>query len=589
MFSAEDPETLRKAFENQRPNDEYASLYQAAFARAQADQIANLSMTRAATLALKPPSLRGALGIGRVKTPTMGIVCQREAELAAFKPRDYFDLFLKVTDGTETLKLTWAAPAEARIYDENEATALVKPLADWEGPVVVKTERKNKAPPKLLDLPTLQQLAAPWGWTAKKTLDTAQSLYETHKITTYPRAENRYLPESEIGNAEAMLDALLGLPFVTVSYREPRVRKGKSGTFSDAGLAGASHHAIVPNVNTRSEWTIIYPKLAEDEQKLFSAIARRYLAAVGPDWVYDRTVISAQPQDRIFAATGIVEIEPGWREAMNGEEPRQAKDDADTDSRLPAWPDGTAVRVVEAGTDRKTTKPPPRYTEGSLIKAMQEAWRFADDPVQANRLKEAKGIGTPATRDTIIEGLKRQHLLDTVKGKLKASELAMAMWALLSKEAPEVLDPAATAEMELLLDEVLSKKSETGCVVSALVGRAVAFNEKLRTRSESGQGKTIDVEVKASAKTNGGAPSPAAIAYAEKIAKAINGKIPKKTLADRNLLSQWIDQNKTKLPSEPSEKQIAFARSISERKQIAIEPADLQSRAALSTWISTHA
>ena len=130
MFSAEDPKTLRTAFENKRPNDEYASLYQAAFARAQADQIVNLSMTRAATLALKPPTLRGALGIGRVKTPTMGIVCQREAELSAFKPRDYFDLFLKVTDGDETLKLTWVAPAEARIYDENEASGIRDPAGN---------------------------------------------------------------------------------------------------------------------------------------------------------------------------------------------------------------------------------------------------------------------------------------------------------------------------------------------------------------------------------------------------------------------------------------------------------------------------
>jgi len=169
-------------------------------------------------------------------------------------------------------------------------------------------------------------------------------------------------------------------------------------------------------------------------------------------------------------------------------------------------------------------------------------------------LKEAKGIGTPATRDTIIESLKRQALLEVVKGKLKASELAMALYSPLLSETPEVLDPAATAEMELLLGEVLSEKKETGPVVSALVDRAVVFNEKLRSRGENGQARPLDVAVKASAKSNGGAPSLAAIDYAGKIAKAIGCKIPKKTLADSNLLSEWIDQNKGKFPSEPSEK-----------------------------------
>jgi len=199
-----------------------------------------------------------------------------------------------------------------------------------------------------MDLPALQQRAARWGWTAKQTLATAQSLYETHQITTYPRAETRYLPEVEIANAGDMLAALKKLPFGGVSYGEPTIRKGKSGTFSDAGLTGASHHAIVPNPNTRQQWAEHYPRLSADERQLFETIARSYLAAIGPDWIYDRTELSVQPNDRKFAAAGSVEIDPGWREALGGEEPPPAKDraDSDGDTRLPAWPDGAAVRVA---------------------------------------------------------------------------------------------------------------------------------------------------------------------------------------------------------------------------------------------------
>jgi len=580
IFSAEDPKTLCEAFANKRPNAEYKNLYQAAFARVQADQIVNLSMTRAATLALKPPSMRGALGIGRVKTPTMGIVCRREKEIAAFKPRDYFDLFLDVTEGTETLRLKWNAPEDERFYDKAQASAIVEPLARWEGLVSVKTKRKTAAPPKPMDLPALQQHAARWGWTAKKTLDTAQALYETHKITTYPRAETRYLPEVEIDNAGAMLEALQMLPdwpAAGIGWEGPTIRKGKAGTFSDAGLAGASHHAVVPNVNTRLEWGAIYPKLADDERKLFDAIARSYLAAIGPDWIYDRTEISVQPEDRKFAAVGVVNVELGWREAMGGEL-------SDNEAVLPLWDDGSTVTVTEAGTEKKTTKPPARYTEGSLIKAMQEAWRFAEDPAQSSRLKEAKGIGTPATRDTVIEGLKKQGLIEVEKKTLKASELGTAVYEILQAEAPEILDPAVTAEMELALDEILSAKSQTDQVVSALVDRAVDFNEKMKSRGS----RKIDVKVTTKGGPSGPEPSKAAVSFAKKIAKAAGCTIPKETMKDRGLLSSWIDQHKTQLPDEPSPKQVDYAKSISDRKKIEIPPEALRSRSALSAWIGEN-
>lgn len=632
MFSAEDPETLREAFAKMRPNAEYLPLYQAAYARVQTDQIANLSMTRAASLALKPPSMRGALGIGRVKTPTMGIVCRREAEIRGFEPRDYFDLHLDVSEGSADLRLKWSPKEEDRIYDAQAAAEIAKRLDGWTGNVSVKKEQKKQAPPKLMDLPTLQQRASRWGWSAKRTLDTAQALYETHKITTYPRAENKYLPEVEIANAPIMLGALQALPFGSVSYEEPTIRTGKSGVFSDKGLEGSSHHAIVPNVKTRSEWPTILPKLSADERKLFELIARTYLAAIGPDRVYDRTEIAAKAADRLFSASGTVDRILGWREAMGVELDEEDGDGNDEGPKsLPNWPDGTAVRAVGAGVDKKTTKPPARYTEGSLIKAMQEAWKFADDPATAERLKEASGIGTPATRDSIIEGLKKQNFFEVEKGQLKASDLAMAIYELLLVEAPEILDPAATAEMELALDEILRGKENPRAVVDMLVSRAAALVEKLRDRGQSG--KPLDVKVKnkpspkmvaaarAKAKREGvklprgattdydicyaflgprpegNAPSDAALTFAKKIAEATGQQISEEVLEDRGALSKWIDANKDKMPAKasgsedetPTSKQVGFAEQIAARKGIVVPDETLRSRSLLSKWIDTHA
>jgi len=276
----------------------YAPLYQA-------DQIVNLSMTRAATLTLKPPSMRGALGVSRVKILTMGLVCRREAELAVFQPRDYFNLFLSTT-----------SPEDARLYDKAQAAAIIEPLAGWTGPVQVKTERKTKAPSKLMDLPVLQQRAARWGWTAKQTLETAQSLYETHRSrpTRAPRLAT--CPKSRpptparcwkhCGASRSSRSAAASRPSARVSPARSRT----------PGLAGASHHAIVPNVNTRQQGAECYPQLSADERQLFKAITRGYLAAIDPDWVYDRTEISVQPNDRKFAAASAIDIDPGWRAAV---------------------------------------------------------------------------------------------------------------------------------------------------------------------------------------------------------------------------------------------------------------------------------
>lgn len=625
MFNAEDPQSLREAFAAMKPNAAYLPLYQAAYARTQSDQMCNLSMTRAASLALKPPAMEGSIGIGRVKTPTMGIVCRREKEIGCFKAQDFFELWMDATDGEHSARLKFAPKDKDRIFEREAVDALLEQIKGWSGPVQVKREVKRQAPPKLMDLPTLQSRAAKWGWPAKKVLDTAQALYETHKLTTYPRAENKYLPENEISNAAAMLEAISALPFADVSYTEPTIRKGKAGAFSDKQLEGSSHHAIVPNIKTRDLWADTLPKLSTDERRLFELIARAYLAAIGPDRLYDRTEITAVAAERLFGATGIVDTVLGWKEAMGAD-----LDAADAEQMkvLPAWGDEQHVSASATGIDAKTTKPPTRYTEGSLVRAMQQAWKFADDAETAERLKAAKGIGTVATRDTVIEGLKRQGFFEIEQNQIKATELAMALYDVLLVEAPEIVDPAATAVMELALDDILTGKANPRDVVDMLVARAQAIVTKMRDRSENGRPLDVQVKRKTSPKMveaartkakregvklpkgastdydtccaflgprpAGNGPSEAQLAFAKKIGAAKKLAIPEDALTDRAKLSAWIEAHKDNAPKggsddQPTSRQVGFAERLAQGKGMDIPPETLRSRSLLSAWIDSNA
>jgi DNA topoisomerase-3 len=193
----------------------------------------------------------------------------------------------------------------------------------------------------------------------------------------------------------------------------PIIRKGASGSFYDKGLEGASHHAVIPNVNTVDDLREIWPRLSTDEKKLFDVIARAYLAAVMSDFRYRQTIATLDVCGFAFRATGRQPIDLGWRAAFPDWQPADEK--ADETQLLPALRNGEIARLENPTIEDKETRPPPRYNEGTLIEAMQKAWRFVNDEI-LERLKEAKGIGTPATRAEIIGGLKKQVFL-TTQGK----------------------------------------------------------------------------------------------------------------------------------------------------------------------------
>ena len=353
------------------------------------------------------------IGVGRVKTPTLAIVCKRELEIRNFVPIAYFEVVAtaKVAGGQFQMR---HAPQE-RIVRREVAQDVVNAAQGFEGALAVRVEDKRQGPPKLHDLPSLQKLCGSrFGWPASKTLEVAQELYDGQgkKIITYPRAEVRYLPQSLISDVPQIVAGLqVGQTFGTIPMPErPTIRKGASGSFYDKGLEGASHHAVIPNVNTIDKLREVWPRLSSDEKKLFDVIARAYLAALMPDFRYRQTTATLDVRGFEFRASGRQPIDLGWRAAFPDWQPADEK--GDEAQLLPALLNGETALLLDPKIEAKETRPPSRYNEGTLIDAMQNSWRFVDDEVLRERLKEAKGIGTPATRAEIIGGLKKQSFLD---------------------------------------------------------------------------------------------------------------------------------------------------------------------------------
>jgi DNA topoisomerase-3 len=279
--------------------------------------------------------------------------------------------------------------------------------------------------------------------------------------------------------------------FAQLEIAPPVIRRGKSGHFCDKALEGISHHAVVPNVNVLDDLETRLARLSEDEKRLFALICRSYLAAVMPDYEYRQTVVTlpvpvGESAAAEFRAVGRIPLRLGWKAVYQAIDP---DGEAEAEQTLPPLSDGETAILSEPRVEAKRTQPPPRYNEGTLVDAMQNAWRFVDDPALRERLKEAKGIGTPATRAEIIKGLKRQNLL-AADGKLVLPTPAgLQLFELLHGAAPALVDPGTTALWEMRLDEVVTGRADFRAVIDGIAAVALELVNALHGRSSG----TVDL------------------------------------------------------------------------------------------------
>ena len=549
IFTAQDPQTIRDAFAHAKPNAEYARLYAAAVARRQADQIYNLSLTRTATVTLARGA-RTVIGVGRVKTPTLAIVCKRELEIRTFVPQTYFEVV--ATAQAEGGQLRMRHAPKDRILERSEAEAIAAVAEGFTGPLAVRVEDKRQGPPRLHDLPSLQKLCGSrFGWSAARTLEVAQELYDGQgkKVITYPRAETRYLPESLIPDVPQIVAGLrVGRAFSEIPVPEgPVIRRGASGTFYDKGLAGASHHAVIPTIPTVAGLREVWSRLSGDERRLFDVIARSYLAAMMPDFRYRQTTITLDVGGHVFRAAGRQPLDLGWRAAFP--DWRLADEQGEEAQLLPVLRHGEMALLRDAAVEDKETRPPPRYNEGTLIEAMQNAWRFVLDEALQERLKEAKGIGTPATRAEIIRGLKAQDFL-TADGKhIVPTERGLSLFAVLERADPALVDPGVTAWLELLLDEVLTGQQEMMGAIDAVCVQASRIIGRLQEGAPSGDAALLSGVVQGRGTDR--PPTPAMKRFVDSLARQKGLRSPRGYTISSVACRAFLDQHASRKDAVP--------------------------------------
>jgi DNA topoisomerase III len=399
---------MKSAFEALRPSEDFARLEQAARSRSEADWIVGMNATRAATIRLRS-SFDGAVSLGRVQTPTLALIARREEEIKAFVPEPYWLVDASFeADGARTYQGRYHAGAKPRIATGEQAAAIVAACEGKPGKITKldKKEQREKAP-MLYDLTTLQREANNrYGFSAKRTLGAAQRCYEEHKALTYPRTNSRYLPSDMVAEIK---------PIAELVGAQPEYRKGAEYVTSLDLLPLArvvndekvtDHHAIIP---TRSEHKL--DKMSSDDRRIYDMVTRRFLAVFHPEAVFENTrvetTIGEGENGHVFRTRGKLLIVPGWRgvyDEVAADSRPKGEEDEGADQQLPKLQDGETVKTTKVAAERKETKPPRRYSDASLLGAMETAGKLVDDEELREAMKES-GIGTPATRASIIERL----------------------------------------------------------------------------------------------------------------------------------------------------------------------------------------
>jgi DNA topoisomerase-3 len=397
---------IKEAFSHLRPRQEFDRLEQAARSRSEADWIVGMNATRAATIRLRS-SFDGAVSLGRVQTPTLAILARREEEIKAFKPEPYWlvDAQFEPTGGGSGRRYTgrFHAGAQPRLKTAAEADAIVAAVRDQPGLITkLETSTKKERAPLLYDLTSLQRDAnTRFGFSARRTLAAAQRLYEEHKALTYPRTNSRFLPGDMVGELKPTAQVVgtqreyaKAAAYVTGLDVLPLGRVVNDAKVTD-------HHAIIP---TNAEHRV--DKMSDDDRRIYDMVVRRFLAVFHPDAVFENTRLETTVAEHVFRTRGRVLIVPGWRGVYLETPDSQADgdDDEGADQQLPKLERGEDVQTREVESLAKETKPPRRYSDASLLAAMETAGKLVDDEELREAMKDS-GIGTPATRAAIIERL----------------------------------------------------------------------------------------------------------------------------------------------------------------------------------------
>lgn len=473
LISGFDEDTVARGLADERDNRDFAGMRDAARARSRADWLTGMNYSRAVTLQAQATNNRkGFVSIGRVQTPVLGLIVQRDLEIENFKPVDFFGLTAQIAVEKGTFKAQWQPRAgqagldeEGRLLDRGVAQQLQSKVAGQPGRIeAYSDERKKENAPLPFSIDKLQILGSKkYGYRSSDVTAALQSLYETHQLTTYPRSDCQYLPTSQHGEAPKVLGVArhaLGLPDGVAGQIDA---KRKSGAWNDSKVT--AHHAIIPT-GVRADLA----QLSKIEKDIYLEICKRYVAQFLPPREYRAVNALVEVRDERFKATGNTTILAGWK-ALYGA--TDADDEDATESSLPPMKQGDAAQCRGLEIVSKRTEPPPHFTDGTLVEAMVNIHKFVtDEKVQAvfKRMLAEKnagneeapcGIGTPATRDSFVPKLEAIGLVETRKGKGKAVNFisTQAGRALVAALPKELTKPDMTALWESVFESIQGGKN----------------------------------------------------------------------------------------------------------------------------------
>lgn len=440
---------IREGFQKLRPGVEYDALYESAKCRSESDWLVGMNASRAFTVKYSE-----LLSIGRVQTPTLAILVQRHHEIAAFIPDDYW----LVKAQYEGFTGTWCdiENKESRIFDENKAKEIAAKVNGKTGIIEEVTEESKKdLPPLLYDLTELQRDGNKrYGLSAQNTLTIAQSLYEKHKLITYPRTDSRYLSKDIVPTIPQRMNAVHVEPYSGfIDYLKSAGKLSVSKRIVDDSKV-SDHHAIIP--------TEIKPnleKLSPDERKIYDLIIRRFISVFYPPFTYLVTSVVVEVEGEHFLSKGKTIQQKGWTlvyEDVN--EKRSQKEEKEEEQDLPHCVKGQKVNVKKSVILKKQTKAPSLYTESSLLSAMEHAGRFIEDEELKEQLK-GSGLGTPATRAAVIERLIKVGYITRSKKNLLPTEKGISLIQVVPKE---IKSPEMTAKWERALNQMAKGQMDSG-------------------------------------------------------------------------------------------------------------------------------
>lgn len=452
---------VEKSLEQLRCNQDFIPLSTSALARARADWLYGINMSRLCTLVGQRGGYRGVLSIGRVQTPILGLVVRRDLDIEKFVPKPFYEVFAVLkTQHNETFKAKWQPSEACAPYQDEEGRVLVKALAenvcrrikDQTGIVEkVSNKKKEVAPPMPFNLSALQiEMAKKNGLSAQDVLDICQSLYEKHKLITYPRSDCRFLPEEHLTQITSVKSAIENNCSDLKSAIENADFSLRTKAWNDKKVE--AHHAIIPTQRkARME------NLNDNEKLVYQVIATQYLAQFYPVYKYAELQIDVDIQGGKFIARATQMLDAGWKVLFGTKtlQTDQAEADLENNGLLTKLvKKGEAVQCIDAELISKETQPPKPFNDATLLSAMTGIARFVKDPEIKKILRETDGLGTEATRAGIIELLfKRQFL--TRQGK---SIRATPVGRKLILSLPDIMSiPDMTAHWERQLDEISKK------------------------------------------------------------------------------------------------------------------------------------